>query len=80
MKSDQLAKQYEKPVWHWSSDGPPTTVEFEQIEPDQIEYRRIETDIFTTKDEVTCRRIMTLEEARKKWREPVERVGDKRVA
>jgi hypothetical protein len=65
---------------HWSSDGPPTTVEFEQIEPDKVECRWIETDIFTTKDEVTCRRLMTIEEARQKWRELVERVGYQRVA
>jgi hypothetical protein len=65
---------------HWSSDGPPTTVEFEQIEPDQIEYRLIERDIFTSQSAVTYRQIMTVEEARQKWRELVERVGYKRVA
>jgi hypothetical protein len=29
---------------------------------------------------VTCRQMITVEEARKKWRELVEGVGDKRVA
>jgi hypothetical protein len=65
---------------HWSSDGPPTTIDFEQIEPDQIEFRLIERDIFTCQSAVTYRQLMTVEEARKKWRELVERVGYKRVA
>jgi hypothetical protein len=65
---------------HWSSDGPPTTVEFEQIELDQIEYRLIEWDIFTSQSAVTYRQLMTVEAARKKWRELVERIGYKRVA
>ena len=64
----------------WSSDGPPTTVEFEQIEQDRIEYRLIERDLFTSQSAVTYREIMTVEEARKQWRALVERVGYKRVA
>jgi hypothetical protein len=55
-------------------------VEFEQIEPGRIEYRLIETDIFTNQSAVTYRETMTAEEARKQWRALVERVGYKRVA
>jgi hypothetical protein len=65
---------------HWASDGPPTTVEFEQIEQGRIEYRLIERDLFTNQSAVTYRELMTVEEARKQWRALVDRVGYKRVA
>ena len=65
---------------HWSSDGPPMTVEFEQIEPGRIEYRLIERDVITSQSAVTYREIMTVQEARRQWRALVERVGYQRVA
>jgi hypothetical protein len=62
----------------WTSDGPPTEVEFEPKEDGTVEYRILERDADCR--ELTIRHTsMSLEEARRQW-QTLMRLGYKCVA
>jgi hypothetical protein len=62
----------------WTSDGPPTDVEFEPQEDGTVAYRVLERDADCK--ELTIRQTsMSLEEARRQW-QTLMRLGYKSVA